>query len=356
MNPFQAVRDTIREEIGIQQLPPFLDQTVEVFNKVHLYYRTFKQATFLRKAAQDPSKGNPAVYGAALHLLGDYTSIGSYAVNVALVTKCAQDLLQEYRNLSVDYNVLCQTIKWQYPLYYPIEWKRGKPDAQSILSPSFYLSWHVQEMGFVRQILKITRCALHVFWQLFKLSMSLCDAYLLLNGDSQARYEGCTELIAEWDNYQKHLKESQKFLMKEIEKGSQLADRILEHLAIKNNSSSILAQLKPIIQGLKIDSQTSHDLFETFQETWDIVYAKGKITPLHIDLAEGTAAPSTLPHGRFPPWAGQQVELIKTKTENSAPFNINSLYFKITDLGIKKRLKELNWLIKLVQLADNTCQ
>ncbi len=38
MNAFQAVHDTIREELSTDQLPPCLDEAVELFSKAHLYY------------------------------------------------------------------------------------------------------------------------------------------------------------------------------------------------------------------------------------------------------------------------------------------------------------------------------
>ncbi len=144
MDGFRAVKETILEEIDPQSFPPFLHQTVAIFGKLHLYYRTFKQVRLFNKAAKNPARGHPAIYGAALHLAGDYTSIG-YAVNVALITKCTEDLLREYREVSQAYLHLVDAVRWQYPLYHPVAWRRG--DRQTPFSPSTYLLWQVQLMS-----------------------------------------------------------------------------------------------------------------------------------------------------------------------------------------------------------------
>ncbi len=307
MNAFQAVCDTVQEELSADQFPPFLNEAVELFSKAHLYYRNYKQIRINQNAARDPSKGNPAVYGAALHLLSDYTTIGSYALNVALIIKCTEDLLREYRQLGEDYHTLYHTIDWHYPLYYAVEWNQEAKKTHP-LSPSLSLLWQVQIMGWVRQILQITRCASVVFWQMFKLSMCLCDAYLLLEKDSQTRYEACTELVAEWDNYQTQLKEDQKLLVEELDKGYELADRILTRLGANKDSHFIIDQLKQKIgKFAEGTEEVLEDFYDRVEETLDTAYIKGKIAPLHLNLDEGNAAAPTLPYSRFPPWAGQPI-------------------------------------------------
>lgn len=320
MNTFQILRDSIQEELQLDQpLPPYLDETVELFRKVHIYYRTYRHIQIHQNADQDPSKGHPAVYGAALQLLGDYTTIGSYAVNVALVTKCAEDLLKEYRQLDDDYQRLCEAIEWKYPLYHHVEWKEEKKETQNLFSPYLTVAWQTQSMEIVRQILKITSCALDVFWQMFKLSMCLCDAYLLCNDDPQIRYEACTELVAEWDQYQSLLKEDQKRLVEEIEKGSELADRILTRLGVQDDSTSIVNQLKEKIEELAEEAEeTLDDLYNVGEETLDTVYVKGKITPLHINLTAVNAEIPTFPYSRFPPWGGREMSLSVSQPPKTA--------------------------------------
>lgn len=311
MNTFQALRNSIQEELQADRhLPPFLDEAVELFRKAHMYYRTYRHVQIDQNAYKDPSKGHPAVYGAALQLLGDYTTIGSYAVNIALVTKCAEDILKEYRQLDDDYQRLCEAIDWQYPLYHYVEWKKEEKESQEIISPYLPLMWQTQTMDMIRQILKITRCALDVFWQIFKLSMCLCDAYLLCNDDPQIRYEACTELVAEWDLYQSQLQEDQKRLVEEIERGSELADRILTHLGVQDDSTSIVSQLKEKIEEFAEEAKdTLDDMYNVAEETLDTIYVKGKITPLHINLTAINAAVPKVPYSRFPPWGGREMAI-----------------------------------------------
>lgn len=331
MDGFQAIQRTIREDADFQHLPPFLDKAIELFSKAHIYYSTFKLIEILDKSSKDSSEGNSAIYGAALHLVGDYTSIGSYALNVALAIKCTEDLLREYRHINGSYQTFCHAVKWQYPIYHSIEWKQNTKDehAQSVLPPSFYLLRQVQIMGFTKQILKIIQCALDVFWQAFKLSMSLCDAYLLLNGDSRARYEGCTELIADWSKYKKQLKEDQTRLLEEIEKGCGLADRILNHIGATKDSSFVIAGLKQKIEKLAENAgEVVEDLHDVAEGTLDTIYTPGKITPLRINLAVvKKAIPPALPRGRFPPWGGDQVVLsdLKNLTDSSQSSGSNFL-------------------------------
>lgn len=311
MHGFQAMRATIREELKADYpLPPFLDQTVDLFRKVHIYYRTYKYTLMHEKASKNKSKGHPAVYGAALHLVGDYTSIGSYALQVALVTKCTQDLLQEYRQLSESYQKFRHTVKKQYPIYQHVEWKKEKIVSKATLSPSLYLTLRVRIIGVMRQMLKITRCTLEIFKQMFKLSMCLGDACLLFNKDPQMRYEACTELVAKWDQYQNQLKDDKKLLAEELEKSSELADHILKKMGVKKDSTFIIDELKKTMESLSEESDgLLDDIYAVAEETLDTFYVKGKITPLHIDLALGKLAPPALPYGRFPPWAGQKVVL-----------------------------------------------
>ncbi len=329
MNPFQAVRKTIVEEFAPHSLPPYLDETIKLFHILHLYYRTFKQVRLFAKADKNPLKGHPAVYGAALHLIGNYTSLGSYAIHIALVTKCAEDMLREYRELSQTYRRLKEAIRWQYPIYQPVEWKRKTPKTvQRLLTPSLYLFWRVRSMNIVRQVFKIIKYASLVLWQTFKLSMCLKDAYLLLNGESQAQYEACTELVGEWEEYQTQLKENQGCLLEEIGKGRSLANRILTRMNATKTLPFILEALAQQVK--KSAGQVKgllDDAYAVGEEVLDSVFVKGKLTFLNVNLEEGQAIPFILPLARFPPWAGQRVDIIiappKEKVDRLAAPMIN---------------------------------
>lgn len=353
MHPFQAVRESIREELHTTHaLPPLLDEAVNFFSKSHIYYRTFKQVGIHNNAFQDLSKGHPAVYGAALQLVGDYTTIGSYAINVALVTKCALDLLREYRQLGENYQILRQAVNWQYPLYQPVTWKIEKEYSTELVSTSHQLVLQVQFISFLRQTLKIACYAWDVFKQMFKLSMCLCDAYLLFNDDPQMRYEACTELVAEWDNYQLELKENQERMVEEIEKGAALTDRILNRLGVEKDSTFIIDQLRQTIEGLAEGTEeVLDDIYDIAEETMDSIYVPGKITPFHIDLSEGKIAKPTLPHGRFPPWAGQKVQVVSPQKSKAAFKSFEKMISDKIDLpnAFKDSLKGLMHMGKRVR-------
>lgn len=319
MTAFTALRSTIREELQTDHpLPPLLDLTIDLFRKANIYYRTYKFALIHNKASKDPSKGHPAVYGAALHLIGDYTTIGSYAINVALVTKCTQDLLLEYRQLSKSYQKFWHTVQRKYPIYQHVEWKRENKSSYALLSPSLHLKMHIRMMDLTKQIRKITRCALEVLKGMFKLSMSLSDAYLLFNKDPQMRYEACTELVAKWDEYQSQLKEDGKRLAEEIEKGSSLADRILKKMGMKKDTTFIIDELK---QTMKVAAEETKevldDAYNAAQDAIDAIFVNGKITSLQINLAEGKSAAPALPRGPFPPWGGQRMILDHSESSKS---------------------------------------
>lgn len=305
MDIFRIVQEVIREEVQVNSypLPPFLYKAADLFNKAHIYYRMYKHAKIYENAAKNPLNGRPEIYGAALQLLGDYTSIGSYAVTVALVTKCVEDILQEYRQLSEDYQEFQQAISRSYPLYQPLDWKRGKKISQIPVPPSFYLYWQIKVNGRIKQLIKVIQCTFKVFWQTFKLSMCLCDAYLIFNNDPQTRYEACTELMANLNHYWKQLKENQKRLLEEIENGCKLADHILIRLNLKKDSTFIIHQLKGKIE--EFAEKTFKNIYDVTGETLDTFYTKGKIVPLHINFSKNNAKLPLIPLGQFPPWGGQ---------------------------------------------------
>ncbi len=306
MSAFQALRATVLEEAAPQAIPSFLHTAVDLFGKGHAYARTFKLLNIFKKAEQNPQRGHPAIYGAALQLAGDYTSLG-YSLNVALLAKCAQDLLTEYISLNQSYLSFKAAIQCHYPLYQPVNWHKPQKQENFTFSPSF-LIYQVQLRQNIAYIHKIFQCALDMLWQAFRLSMALRDAYLVFEGDPLARYEACTELVANWDDYQRHLKNHQEQLVEELEKGQALADRILTRLDL-HNTQFILHFLKnqlPQNQNIKAGLD---NVLEAANRAVDTFYIPGKVTPLHIDLAEGKDQPPALAPGRFPPWAGQKVEI-----------------------------------------------
>lgn len=311
MNTYDAVKQAIQPDVAkVGPLPPLLDPVVTLFSKAHLYYRSFKMGRTFQKAATDPEKGNAAAYGAALHLASDYTSL-EYALKVALVVKCSEDLLKGYRQVSEKTQTFWDAARCRYPLYQPIEWGgKDKKSSPTFLSPSYFVNKLVQLSQFSVQMHRVATALPSLLWQAFKLSMSVSDAYLVLNGDEAARFECFTELVSEWDSYQNLLEEDKERLVEVIENGSAVADRILKKLKIPETCATLVKSLKgSLAKGAPDDvSGLLKDFVEVAKDALDPVLIKGKITPFHLDFSEGAAAPSALPKGKFPPWGGQKVK------------------------------------------------
>lgn len=309
MNAFQTVHNFVRENLHHHQpLSPFLDEAVLLLNHAHLYYRYIKLDQTIKKSNQNALNGNPVIYGAALHLLSDYTSIGSYAINIALVIKCAKDIFKEYLNLSDAYCAFQQAIRWQYPVYHHVQWKAEKDEALLQFSVDYFLPLHYQITKLANQAMAICRTAWAVLQQLFKLSMSLCDANLLLIGDPQAHYEACTELAANWMEYQTKLQANQQKLCDEIDKNQDLAGRLMTRLGTKNKIGFIIKQLQDALNK-SAETGVLQDVYTAATETLSIVYTKGKIAPFHLDLANSDGiVPAEWANATFPPWGGESAE------------------------------------------------
>lgn len=348
MNTFQAVNDIIKDEFRTHPLPFFLEEATGLFQRAHLYYRSFRQVKIHEQAAQNPLQGHATIYGAALHLLSDYSSIGGLAIQIALVTKCTEDLLKEYRCLNENYQMLCDALTVQYPVYQSLNWTEQTPPFGCVVSSSFYLRWKIKMIRFTSRLQRIIQCLGLVFWQCFKTGMVLCDAQLLLTHDSQARFEGCTELVAYWQDYQQQLEDDRDLLLEEIEKGSELFDRILNKLGISMvDSTSALSQLKQEFQELEEPIQEIwDDMSYIAEETLDSIYIPDKITPFHIDLSIGKAQDPALPDGIYPPWGGEciEIEAKEDLTMDKPPLTQNQLF--------SLSMKSLKWIKQ--QFSDLT--
>ncbi|WP_068469085.1 hypothetical protein [Candidatus Protochlamydia phocaeensis] len=354
-NVFLAIKETVCEDVQTHYpIPAFLHTTADLFGKAHLYYRTAKSYAFFQRA-QEGNAGHPAVYGAALHLISDYTTVGSYALKVALITKCAEDLFHQYHRLYQSYRHLQQTFYCHFPTYHRVNWNQPSISQPTQFSPSFQLWLKVEVMGLMQQTLKVLRCAASVLWEAFKLSMCLRDAYLLANGDPQAKYDAFTELVADWERYQQQLRNDQALLRQEIAKGRLLADRILTKLDTDKTTAFILGQLEA---GLTQVEQAIGPQLPAIQqagrETLDVVLPIGHICSLQVDLSEGTTILSPLPPGRYPPWGGQMIEVIKAQANKSPALPLASQISNLTEnLPI---LDPLNGLFWLAQKAQHTYQ
>lgn len=293
-----ALNVALKKELQSIPLPPYLDTAVDLFQKSHRYFRTYKFYNMMNHSIKNPSNGNPAVYGAALHMAADYSSL-HYPLDIALVTKCTKDLLKEYRAVSKSYKKLCQAIKWQYPVYQHVEWRQ-----ENIVSSFYYFRCQ----NYINQMLKIKKCSQNLIWQVFKLSMCMNDAYLLLNGDQETRYEGFTELIGKWDQYRNNLGKDKKRLIEKLKKENLLSEKILHSL---DCDPATIEKFKNQIN-LLIE-QAVEEIGDAGEKAVATVYKKGKITPLQIDFSVGKEAPPSLPKNHFPPWGGKKIKVLAIK-------------------------------------------
>lgn len=308
LTPIQSLEvvQTIARQSQPQPLPFYIDLIIRLFNSAHLYYRAYKYELFIRKSIKNPSSGHPAVYGAGLHLIGDYTTIGKYAINVALVMKCTQDLVREYGELNQKYQHLSNSIKNKYPLYSRPHWKKLRSNQSSLLPKTCLVNYQVRLHNQVKQSKIVWEKIKAFLWQTFRLSMTICDCHLLLNGNSQARFEACTELVAEWSSYRSQLKNNQQFLLSEIQSNCKLADRILSAFRTTNRMNSIIDKLKNIGKNLKSGSnKLLRNFYEAGNETLETFYIKGKITHLSVNLTSKKSP--MFPYSRFAPWAGKNI-------------------------------------------------
>lgn len=311
MNTFDAVNKAVSVELpSMGPLPPYIQETVGLLSKARLYYRAHKLGSAYEQASKDHENGNPIAYGAALHLVADHTSLG-YALSAALAAKCALDLLRGYRQVGESTEEFWDAVKWQYPMYHPVEWKQDRSSWTSFLLPSFNISCQIKKMQMVAQLKKVSGCAARIVRDTFQLSMSMADAYLISTGDQTARFESFTELVAEWETYQGELEENKRRFLEELESNSALIDQILDYLQMPESCATLIDILKQHMPDPPTGTATfADDLYEVGTGFFDPLGKKGKFIPIGIDLAEGKAAPPALPPERYPPWGGQKVHVV----------------------------------------------
>lgn len=307
MKVFQAVTRTIREELKTSyNIPSPLITATNALHKVHLYYRTYQLTSTRKNKGKRSPHQNPAIYGAALQLFSDTTTIGSYVVNIALVTKCTQDLLKEYQKLETALLDFRHAVSFDYPIYHAVKWKTPSRNSKANI---FAFRLQIQFLKWKRRILLIVQNAFKILQQMFKVSMSLCDAYYILDGHPAIRFIACTELVANWESYQNALTSNLTLLKEEIAKTSALSTRILTKLGLNNQS---IKTLHEFVKETKEETQTTTTLFhgiqEALAETVSAVFPAGKIA------MPQTAVPprqrrARLLTGKFPPWTGSQCNL-----------------------------------------------
>ena len=311
-NGFEAIQATVEEQVQTwNHFPDLFTKGVTFFQKARIYYRSFKHIQYQKEAVENPQKGNPAVYGAAIDFIAQFHSITECALYIALIVKFTQDILLEYKNLKDQYEQLRSTWKNEYPFHRTVTWPshRSHLILSILFPPSASLAWKMRLANTVHKIKHMTHTLWAILCQMFKISMISCDVYYLLKGDLAIRYEACTELVAKWDDYKDFLKGNEKVLLEKLEGKKEIATRLFTKLGISETIVTVTEKLKALFTTeIPSTSGALNHLSDALKQARKSVYVKGKITPFEIGIPQQDPIfPRTHPY-RYPPWGGQTLE------------------------------------------------
>lgn len=301
---FKAVKETTEAQSAlISPIPFYLQSAANLLAKGHLLWWSIKDYTLFKQTQQrNRTEGNPIAYGAALHLLSEYSTTVGYIVKVALIAKCAEDLLQQYCRVYQAYSNLKAACTKNYPRYYSYDWNKLHTKPASYF-PSFYLSLHLKGVKFVQTISKILRYISKLIIEMTTLAMRSTDVYLIANGNALAHLRACTEMIGDWKKYQARLTEDYTFLLIELDNKKELTDSILKKIGIEKRTIDLISSLRHLAAQIGKHLPT---FLELAQETVEPIFVEGKITALNLDFVE--EEPPTLKPARYPPWTGEHLD------------------------------------------------
>lgn len=306
----------LRSEVRIASiLPSPLEKTVFTFHQLHRYCRFFK-ATQLVNRHISSHNSNPIVYGTALDFIASQSTAISFGLNIALVIKCAEDILGEYKKLSDAYNTLQSAIACEFPPRVFV-----KEVGIHLPPPLFALKFRLLRAQ--KQITIIIKALAVFLKQIFHLSLALCDAELLCRNDPYMKLYACTELACKWSTYFDGLRRDLFVLNEELENRKELIERLLKTLNIPSGDLKKLEELKVIANEIAPYGRPIHEVAKDAMRSF---YRTGKITPidLSVDL------PKKIPPGyssRGPAWRGEAIDektLSSPMQEKAHPF-FNSL-------------------------------
>lgn len=322
MKTYDAVQKAVGSELGSVPLPPLFSYFVTGCSYIHRMIRAIRLGYHADKSSNETGKGNAVAYGAALHLIGDHSSL-NFALSAALAAKCGADLLKEYREVSQRTKELSQALHGQYAVYQPVQWSNGEKNWSSRLWISLGLSAKNKITGAFAYLQRVKECTGKVLWGSLKLSVTTADTYLALSGDPIARLESYTDLIANWKEYDKQLRGDQHKLVRELEERNSLTDKILKYLDAPETCTAIVNNIKKQWGNAAAHSGNILNILKP-------VYTPGKITPMAIQFSKKTQP--RLPPGRFPPWRGKKV------TIQVPPENPEKSWVKETSETLSKNL------------------
>ena len=99
-------------------------------------------------------------------------------------------------------------------------------------------------MQMVTQLKKVSVCAAKIVRDTFQVKHEHGRCLLISTGDQTARFEGFTELVAEWETYQGELENNKKRFLEELENNSDLIDQILDYLQMPESCTTLIDILK----------------------------------------------------------------------------------------------------------------
>jgi hypothetical protein len=308
MNPLTTVKQVVIEKAeGEHPISPFLSEVITIFNRSHLYYRTYKFSTVL---TQNGADGNSAIYGIGLQNISGWSPTFSVLLNLALIIKCAEDLLGEYRKLGRYQSKLVDALNTTFTTHHSYD--KPKITKFTLFSASTITYMNVQVKFFFVRTWTICSLAIQILGQCFVISMCLCDAHLLLQGDVRSRTEACTELVIGWKKYKKDLKNNQGSVLKALKNSQELTDIFLEKFGVSFRMKTILDQFDDAMN-LRSQGHLSH-FVQAVDLTVKTFYEEDGIVGIRLQIPEDQSPPQVYQH--FPSWAGQEIYEVKEKSKN----------------------------------------
>jgi hypothetical protein len=171
---------------------------------------------------------------------------------------------------------------------------------------------NIQVTNFFSRIGKVFFLTFQILGQCFFISMCLCDAHLLIQGDLRHRTEACTELVIAWEAYRKDLANDKGSLVNALKNSQELIDLLLEKM---NFSIRVKTILEHIDDAMNLRSQgILGKVVDAVNNTIKMVYQKDKLVTFGFRNIVDQSKPEVQQY--FPYWAGQEVSSIKEKSKN----------------------------------------
>jgi hypothetical protein len=225
MNGFELARRQASIEC---KLPEWMLTTIDGFCNFHMVYTCLRRGRIFSKI--DLSHQERAiVFSAGMQFLSNRSEFVKYSVELLLISKCATDLLVHYRSTMKAYEDFRKAWKGQYPIYQSVKvhpLSHGSIQAK-VVSPALRRNSFIG-LGRTFLFIKMNGKTGCIFvWECFKSSMCLLDIYLIFNRDCRGRFEACTDLVANCEDYSHELRDNFERLYEKLQKKAVQVDCLL---------------------------------------------------------------------------------------------------------------------------------